>query len=85
MKLKSPAYAGMVESLDENVGRMLDWLDEKELADVRHQLRQVQEDQSQALTTLAGLEAQHAHLDRRGDAHTDSGVFRRDGGCCLGR
>ena len=31
LKLKSPAYAGMVESLDENVGRMLDWLDEKEL------------------------------------------------------
>ena len=31
VKLKSPAYAGMVESLDENVGRMLDWLDEKGL------------------------------------------------------
>ncbi len=31
VKLKSPAYAGMVESLDENVGRMLDWLDEKRL------------------------------------------------------
>ena len=31
VKPKSPAYAGMVESLDENVGRMLDWLDEKGL------------------------------------------------------
>jgi arylsulfatase A-like enzyme len=31
VKLKSPAYAGMVESLDENVGRLLDWLDEKGL------------------------------------------------------
>jgi arylsulfatase A-like enzyme len=31
VKLKSAAYAGMVESLDENVGRMLDWLDEKGL------------------------------------------------------
>ena len=31
VKLKSSAYAGMVESLDENVGRMLDWLDEKGL------------------------------------------------------
>jgi arylsulfatase A-like enzyme len=27
------AYAGMVESLDENVGRILAWLDEKELRD----------------------------------------------------
>ena len=26
--LKKPAYSGMVESLDENVGRLLDWLDE---------------------------------------------------------
>ena len=25
--LKNPAYSGMVESLDENVGRLLDWLD----------------------------------------------------------
>ncbi len=31
VKLKNPAYAGMVESLDENVGRLLDWLDEKGL------------------------------------------------------
>jgi arylsulfatase A-like enzyme len=31
VKLKSAAYAGMVESLDENLGRMLDWLDKKEL------------------------------------------------------
>ncbi|MGY8653517.1 MAG: sulfatase, partial [Verrucomicrobiia bacterium] len=31
VKLKNPAYAGMVESLDENVGRMLDWLEEKGL------------------------------------------------------
>jgi len=31
VKLKNAAYAGMVESLDENVGRMLDWLDEKGL------------------------------------------------------
>jgi len=31
VKLKNPAYAGMVESLDENVGRMLEWLDEKDL------------------------------------------------------
>jgi arylsulfatase A-like enzyme len=31
IKLKSPAYAGMVDSLDENVGRMLDWLDKKGL------------------------------------------------------
>ncbi len=31
VKLKNPAYAGMVESLDENVGRMFDWLDEKGL------------------------------------------------------
>ena len=29
--IKSAAYAGMVESLDENVGRMLDWLNEKKL------------------------------------------------------
>jgi len=29
--LKNPAYGGMVESLDENVGRLLDWLDEKGL------------------------------------------------------
>ncbi|NNC90671.1 MAG: sulfatase [Akkermansiaceae bacterium] len=29
--LKSPAYAGMVESLDENVGRLLAWLEEKGL------------------------------------------------------
>jgi arylsulfatase A-like enzyme len=31
LKLKNAAYAGMVESLDENVGRMLDWLDENNL------------------------------------------------------
>lgn len=31
VKLKNPAYAGMVESLDENVGRMLEWLGKKEL------------------------------------------------------
>jgi arylsulfatase A-like enzyme len=31
VKLKSPAYAGMVESLDENVGRLFDWLEEKGL------------------------------------------------------
>ena len=31
VQLKSAAYAGMVESLDENVGRMLDWLEEKNL------------------------------------------------------
>ena len=31
MRLKNPAYAGMVESLDENVGRMLDWLEAKKL------------------------------------------------------
>jgi arylsulfatase A-like enzyme len=31
VKLKSPAYAGMVESLDESIGRLLDWLDEKGL------------------------------------------------------
>jgi len=31
VKIKSPAYAGMVESLDENVGRMLDWLEAKKL------------------------------------------------------
>ncbi len=31
VKLKNAAYAGMVESLDENVGRMLDWLDGKGL------------------------------------------------------
>ena len=31
VKIKSAAYAGMVESLDENVGRMLDWLEEKGL------------------------------------------------------
>ena len=30
-KLKNAAYAGMVDSLDENVGRLLDWLDEKGL------------------------------------------------------
>ncbi|MCP4782996.1 MAG: sulfatase [Fuerstiella sp.] len=28
VSLKNPAYGGMVESLDENVGRLLDWLDE---------------------------------------------------------
>jgi arylsulfatase A-like enzyme len=31
VKLKSPAYAGMVESLDENVGRLFDWLEDKGL------------------------------------------------------
>ncbi len=31
LKLKNPKYAGMVESLDENVGRMLLWLDGKGL------------------------------------------------------
>ena len=31
VNLKNPAYAGMVESLDENVGRLLAWLDEKGL------------------------------------------------------
>ena len=31
MALKNPAYAGMVESLDENVGRLLDWLEEEKL------------------------------------------------------
>ena len=31
MELKNAAYAGMVESLDENVGRLLDWLDEERL------------------------------------------------------
>jgi len=31
VELKNPKYAGMVESLDENVGRMLDWLDGKGL------------------------------------------------------
>jgi arylsulfatase A-like enzyme len=33
VKLKSPAYAGMVESLDENVGRLFDWLEENGLRD----------------------------------------------------
>jgi len=32
-KLKNPRYAGMVESLDENVGRLLRWLDRKRLRD----------------------------------------------------
>jgi len=31
VKLKNAAYAGMVESLDENIGRLLDWMDEKGL------------------------------------------------------
>ena len=31
VKLKNPAYSGMVESLDDNIGRMLDWLDKKGL------------------------------------------------------
>lgn len=31
VKLKNPAYAGMIESLDENVGRMVQWLEEKGL------------------------------------------------------
>ena len=34
--LKNPAYGGMVESLDENVGRMLNWLDEKKLRKKHH-------------------------------------------------
>ncbi len=31
VELKNPAYGGMVESLDENVGRLLDWLDDEGL------------------------------------------------------
>ena len=31
MALKNSAYAGMVESLDENVGRLLDWLENEKL------------------------------------------------------
>ena len=31
VKLKNAAYAGMIESLDENVGRMVEWLEEKGL------------------------------------------------------
>ena len=31
LELKKPAYAGMVESLDENVGRLLEWLNENDL------------------------------------------------------
>ena len=51
VKLKSPAYAGMVESLDENVGRMLDWLDEKELRKAREiAFEEIQE----AATNLGG-------------------------------
>ena len=31
VKLKNPAYSGMVESMDDNVGRLLNWLDKKDL------------------------------------------------------
>ena len=30
-KAKNPKYGGMMESMDENIGRILSWLDEKGL------------------------------------------------------